>query len=124
MDEVLPDVPLELILNVTIKQDAGKSSVAITANVDLSYHLYYAEGVYNPEKRILIQNDVTMSYMDASEEMRSAVTAQIEELLEKTQRIDEKRWISASRSFRSSRRDKLRHGTTVRYMMCWDAETG
>ena len=31
-----------------------------------------------------------MSYMDASEEMRSAVTAQIEELLEKTQRIDEK----------------------------------
>lgn len=64
--------------------------MAITANVDLSCHLYYAEGVYNPEKRILIQNDVTMSYMDASEEMRSAVTAQIEELLEKTQRIDEK----------------------------------
>ena len=30
------------------------------------------------------------SYMDASEEMRAAVTAQIEELLEKTQRIDEK----------------------------------
>lgn len=45
MDEVLPDVPLELILNVTIKQEAGKSSVAITANVDLSYHLYYAEGI-------------------------------------------------------------------------------
>lgn len=90
MDEVLPDVPLELILNVTIKQEAGKPSVAITANVDLSYHLYYAEGVYNPEKQILIQNDVTMSYMDASEEMRAAVTAQIEELLEKTQRIDEK----------------------------------
>lgn len=88
--EVLPGCSMNLVVNVAVKQKAGKSSAEIAVNVDLNDHQYSAEGIYDPEKRILIQNDVLMSYMDVDAEIRSAVVARIEEIMEKAQQIDEK----------------------------------